>query len=188
MENYYIYLIFLGLCLDGFIVMMKKGATIKDLSFAKMLIYSLIFSVVSILAVILGYMCATIFVNTPIKNLNELASVLVLFGLGIIFVARALFNQGFLETLDNSFTLSKCWSLALLSNIDTLLVGFSLSLIDVNILLQIILSLIFSFISVFTSLKIGYTYGLRFSRFIQTVGGVILTILSVVIAFRFIIV
>ncbi len=91
-------LIFLGLSIDGFVVMMNKGAQLRNLNLKKMLLYSLEFAGVATVMFMLGYLGSEPFVMSIEKARIEImiASCIVFF-IGTLLIVKSKMNKGFEE-------------------------------------------------------------------------------------------
>lgn len=187
MEWWQIPLIILGLALDDFIVMMGKGATLKDLTVGDCLKYSVIYGVVNVLAVSVGYLCAYLFKNLLNARLNSMIAVLILFAIGVYFLAKSLRMQKIEERLDLSFNSRKCLRLALLTCLGTVFMSITAGLIKMAFLHVALWAFGICTGCVYLALNVGYRYGYRYEKGIETVGSLTLIIMSVRLGLKFLV-
>ena len=172
-------LIFIGLTLDSFVLMMNKGARVRDLGLPKTLAYTLIFTVINLLAVLLGYGISSVFKGIMPLRIQALTACLIIFGMGIFVATRAWKYRDTEEKLDRSFDYAKCAVLAGWTSIDTLLIGACFRFYDISLGFSLLLAGAVTFLSTFLSLRIGYRYGSRFSRPVAMAGGVMMVGFSI---------
>ncbi len=171
-------LLFLGLSLDSSIMMMHKGATIRNLSLPKSIVYSLLCAVVSVGAVMIGGGVSFFFREALVDMFEILVGCLILLAVGIMILALSFRKDTFVEKLDDSFNYRECFKMALFTNIDTLLIGVGFGLLGIGWLRGMILSFLITFITVMIALWFGYTQGNRYNKGISICGAALLIIFS----------
>jgi putative Mn2+ efflux pump MntP len=175
-------LIFAGLSLDSFIVMMQKGATIRDLSFRKLLLYTLVFAATNTGMFMLGYALSLIFrsiISSPSFEITIAA--LIIFFIGVFLMTKSFLKKQFEEKLDADFDLRSLFRLALYTSIDTFFVGAGISLLGIYWGSALALSFCISFAAVFIALLIGYNLGAQYQRAVGMIGGALMVFFSVYI-------
>ncbi len=184
METIILSVLFISLSLDGFVIMMKKGATMAKISLKNLLLFASTFSFFHVGAVTIGFLFAIALKMSIFSFLNKVVSILILFGIGIIYITKGIKIGDFKESLDSSFNFKGCVKLACLTNFDAFFLGMALSLVGYNILSQNILAFIVSFVSTIAGLMVGYYQGLRWQRTIEVMAGSVLMVFSLVMAWQ----
>ena len=179
--------IFIGLSLDSFIVMMNKGATIKSLNMKYASVYALVYAVISSCAVLAGYGISYIFVGYLSYRLEMGIACLILFALGFMICMKLLFSGKIEEKVDKSFNVKMCWKLALVTSIDTLLLGVGFGFLNIVMAQALLLSFVITFVTILVALWIGYTQGSKYQRIVGISGGILLIIFSLYFLFNYII-
>ena len=83
-------LIYIGLSLDSFIVMMQKGAQLRNLSGKKMAGYSLLYAVISVMMLTFGYGLSNAFLGfVPDGRLEIAIACLVILSVGIWLMTKS---------------------------------------------------------------------------------------------------
>ena len=173
-------LILVGLYLDGFVYMMQVGATIRDCGMGKRARYSLIYTLVASGMAMIGYGVAHLFKDFMSFDLEVLVACLIIVGLGMRMVWQgAIGRSTYVEKLDKTFDHRKLFHIAVVTNIDTLVLGASFSFMGSGALNDLLLFLVFGFIAVYTALTIGYNLGASYQRQVSMSGGVLMIIFAV---------
>lgn len=167
-----------GLALDDFILMMGKGATLKDLTAEKTVSYAGIFGFVNLMMALTGYLFSSLFENMLMIKLNATLCALIFLLLGLLFVHKAVTRKNIEEKLDLSFNSRQCIRIALITNLTTFFFGVGNGLMNTSLLLLVICAFVTCFMAVLFALRIGYSYGYRYARGIQGVGGALLLLMA----------
>lgn len=175
----------IGLALDDFILMMGKGATLKDLTVERTAAYAGIFGFVNMVAALIGYLIALVFGGFLMVKLNAVICALIFLLLGMLFVHKALTRKGVVERLDLSFNWKQCAKIAALTNITTIFYGMANGVMGASLFLLLLCAYLTCFIAVFLALRIGYSYGYRYGRGIQGVGGALLLLMALSVWMKF---
>lgn len=172
-------LIFIGLSLDSFIVMMQKGAQLANFSLSKKALYALIYAVMSCLMFILGYWLSMTFKGViPDDRLEIAIACLIIVTCGVWLMTKSFKSTLFVEKVDHDFTLKKLLRLSVYTSIDTLFVGAGFSLLGITFLAAVLISFVISFITVFFAMEIGYNLGASYQRSVGMLGGALMVIFS----------
>jgi putative Mn2+ efflux pump MntP len=91
----------------------------------------------------------------------------------------AIGRSTYIEKLDKTFDQKKLFHIAVVTNIDTLVLGAGFSFMGSGALTALALFLIFGFIAVYTALTIGYNLGASYQRQVFMSGGVLMIIFAV---------
>lgn len=173
-------LIFLGLSIDGFVVMMNKGAQLRNLNLKKMLLYSLEFAVVATAMFMLGYLVSEPFVISIERARIEImiASCIVFF-VGTLLIVKSKMNKGFEEKLDDKFDGKTLFKLALYTSIDTFFVGAAYGFLSFSAINAVAISFSITFLTVLCALIIGYNLGAKYQRIAGMIGGALLVFFGI---------
>lgn len=175
----------IGLALDDFILMMGKGATLKDLTAEKTMAYAGIFGLVNLAAALVGYLISSLFENLLMIKLNATLCALIFLLLGLLFVHKAVTRKHFEERLDLNFEWKMCARIAAVTNITTVFYGIGNGLMNTSLFQLLLCAFVTCFVAVLAALRIGYNYGYRFARGIQGVGGALLLLMALNVWFVF---
>lgn len=175
-------LIFMGLSLDGFVVIMRKGAQLVNCSLKKKLEYAFIYAIVNVLMLLGGYgICHLVGSLIPDGKLEITIACLIMLCFGVILMTKAFKNKEFVEKVDKEFDEKKLIRLSLYTSIDTLFVGGGFAFLAVGSVSFTGICFLISLISSFIALEIGYTYGVRYQRLVGMLGGALMIIFSMFI-------
>ena len=170
-------MIFIGLSLDSFVIMMKKGATVRKLQTKDLLLYALIYSVADVFAVLVGYLVSFIFKDVLSGELEISIACLIMFAIGVFLCVKSAKDCTFEEKLDKDFGYKQCFTMAAVTSLDTLFLGVGFSFLGLSMLRAVVLAFCVTFIAIVAAMKISYSQGARYQRVIGIVGG------SLIIAF-----
>ena len=177
--------ILIGLSLDAFIVMMQKGATIKQMRLTNSLIYSLEFSLVSTCALLCGYLIGNIPAGILPDGRTQIgAACLIIILIGNYELIKSFTKNEFVEKLDRDFGSKKILRLALITSLDILITGVGFALLNYPVWTSALLCLAVSFISIFIALNIGYHLGAGYQKIIGVVGGILMILFGILIFIR----
>ena len=175
----------IGLALDDFILMMGKGATLKDLTTEKTVAYASVFGGVNLAAALLGYLVALLFGGLLVIKINATICALIFLVLGMWFVHKAFTRKGIVERLDLNFNWKQCVKMAMITNITTIFYGMANGMMGSSLILLLLCAYLTCFIAVFVALRIGYAYGYRYGRGIQGIGGALLLLMALSVWLKF---
>ena len=181
-------MIFVGLSLDGFVIMMKKGATVRKLQTKDMILYALIYSVTDVCAVLLGYLTSFIFKDILSGELEISIACLTMFAVGVFLCVKSWKVGTFEEKLDKDFGYRQCFRLAAITCLDTLFLGIGFSFLGLSMLMAVILSFCISFVTIIAALKIGYSQGARYQRVIGISGGSLIIVFCLYVLIKYVII
>lgn len=171
--------IFIGLSLDSFIVMMQKGAQLANFSNGKKALYALIYAVTTDVMLILGYGLSMTFIGAiPDGKLEIAIACLIIVSCGVWLMTKSFKSKGFEEKVDHDFNIKKLFRLAVYTSVDILFVGAGFSLLGIAFTSAIWISFVISFITVFMALEIGYNLGASYQRAVGMLGGALMVIFS----------
>lgn len=175
----------IGLSLDDFILMMGKGATLKDLTAEKTVSYAGIFGMTNMTTALLGYLFSSLFENMLMFKLNATLCSLIFMLLGLLFVHKAVTKGGIVEKLDLTFDWKQCAKIAILTNLTTFFFGVGNGLMNTSLIYLLLCAFVTCFAAVTIALRIGYNYGYAHARIIHVIGGTLLMLMAFNIWSRF---
>lgn len=168
-----------GLSLDGFVLMMNKGATLRKLDIKKASLYSLVYCGAAELAFLIGYIISIPFKDMMGVKTEILIAAVLVFGIGIYIFFKGYRYQECEERVDDSFDLKECFKLACFTNLDTICLGASCGFSSLLIWTGMLLIFVVAFIVMFIALNIGYRNGSKHTRAVGMVGGLLIICLSI---------
>ena len=160
-------LLFIFVTLDAFIYMMEKGATTRNMNLKFVLKHSGIFAGINTGAYLLANrLSATIFSIPFLFQFHQKISLIVLVSIGILLLIKTSKRKTFEEKLDLDFNSKTSAKKALITSIDTLLVGVYSAFLPTSIYLQALSVLSITFVMIYVALRIGYTHGAAYQKVI----------------------
>lgn len=172
-------IVLLCLSLDGFVVMLKKGASLRELPLRKGITYALIFAGVNCAATALGYLLGIIFQGLLSPQAETLTAILIVFAIGIFFLTRAVHAVHTEERLDKSFNEKNCLRLALRTSPGSVLVGIGCYLLGFPFLPVILMVLGITFFFILAAMYIGYHEGSKLAGCVEIADGCLMVVYSV---------
>lgn len=169
-----IFFISIGLGMDAFAVSVCKGLSMLKMKWKKALIVAIYFGIFQALMPVIGFIFAKNFSN-EIININYWIAFILLLIIGINMIIESLKKE---EKGDDDISFKTMIVLAVATSIDALAVGVSLAFLNVNIYVPAFsigcITLILSLIGV----KIGNSFGTKYKRKSEILGGVILILIA----------
>lgn len=172
MEILTLILIASALAMDSFAVSITAGISLKRFKAATMLRISLIFAFFQGLMPLIGWSLGLNFVEV-ISNYDHWVVFILLSLIGGKMIYEAMQHQEEAHSI-NIYSNKTICALGFATSIDALAVGFSFSLLDVEIGLPAIIIGLTTFVFSFGGLTIGLKLGSIFRTKIELVGGLIL--------------
>lgn len=173
-------LIFVGLSIDGFIVMMNKGAQLRNLKMKTILKYSLEFAIVAMIMFMLGFAGSQIFTMNIVRARVEITiASLIVFFVGALLITKSYLNKSVVERLDDSFDGRALVHKAFITSIDTFFVGAAYGFLAVHAINAAIISFVITFFAVLSALLIGYNLGAKYQRVVGMIGGALMVFFGV---------
>ena len=174
-----IILIAFSLAMDAFVVSICKGLTIKNKRIKKSLKISMYFAIFQAIMPIIGFVIAISFKGI-IESIDHWISFIILSFIGFKMIKEAIMRE---DNYDDKFDYKTLMLLSIATSIDALVIGISLSFLNVNIISSIIIigiiTFILCFIGSYLSSKIGDS-----SRKYQILGGMVLFAIGLKILFE----
>ncbi|NCB32751.1 MAG: hypothetical protein EOM64_02515 [Erysipelotrichia bacterium] len=171
-------LIFIGLSLDCFVLMMNQGAKLTNLKTRDSICYALIYAMVNVGSVLLGYAISFVLKDVLSDKLEILIACLAIFTLGCYMMIKSFRAQAVVEQADKKFNCKKCFELALVTSFDTLFLGVCFSFLGISLLCAMLLSFAVTFIAIIVAVQIGYNLGSSYTRAVGMSGGSLMIIFA----------
>ena len=173
-------MIFLGLSIDSFVLMMNKGAQLRNMNMKKISTYALEFAFVAMGMFMFGFLCSKPFVISIARVKIEIAiACLIILIIGTMISTKAVLNRDFEERLDTSFDCKVLLKQALFTSIDVFFVGVAYGFLEVHAINALIISFVITFLAVSTALLIGYNCGAKYQRIIRLGGGILMIVFGI---------
>ena len=165
----------IGLSMDACAVSICKGLSSKSYNIKKGLIIGSYFGGFQALMPLIGYYLGNFF-KDKIIFIDHYISLVLLSFIGISMIREA-FNK---ETISNaSINYKEMIILAISTSIDALIVGITLSFLNVNIWLSTIIIGLITFIITNFGFKIGTIFGNKYGKIAEIIGGIILILMGI---------
>lgn len=180
MNIFDIILIGMSLSMDAFAVSICKGMTFYKNRYKNAIIIGLYFGIFQALMPVVGYLIGYKF-HDLIANIDHWIAFFSLLFIGIKMIKGAILNE---NIVDNSINYKTMIILSLATSIDALIIGITLSFLNVNIIFSMSMIGIITFILSFVGVIIGNNVGERFGVKSQILGGFVLIIIGLKILFE----
>ena len=171
--------------IDSMLLLMRKGATCKKLSFSKRILYPLVCCLISLAAITLGYGISRLFNYPVINRFSIFITANIVLGIGIWFIWKGRREKVFEERLDESFTLRHYFNLALLTNVDTLFIGLCFGLVSFDFFLSLLVGTLINFCSALIGFEVGYQKG-YYGKWASIIGGFLMIGFGIYFGFKFV--
>ncbi len=172
-------LIFIGLSLDCFVLMMNQGAKLTGLKTKESFGYALIYSLVNVGSVLIGYAISIVLKDVLSDKLEILIACLAILTLGSYMMIKSYRARAVVERADKDFNSKRCFQLALVTSLDTLFLGVCFSFLGISLFYAVLLSFVVTFIAIVVALQIGYNLGSGYTRVVGMSGGSLMIIFAV---------
>ena len=180
MNIFDIVLIGLSLSMDAFAVSICKGMSLFKNRYKNAIIIGLYFGIFQALMPIIGYLIGYRFHNL-IESIDHWIAFFSLLFIGIKMIKGAILSE---NTIDDKIDYKTMIFLSVATSIDALIIGITLSFLDVNIIFSITIIGIITFILSFIGVIIGNKVGERFGIKSQIFGGFVLIVIGLKILFE----
>lgn len=179
-------LIFLGgISLDGFIYVMQIGATVRDLNWKQRFKYAGVYALTAIAMALVGFGCSGIAKSFMSADIERITAIVTMALLGIVIATRAYSGVNYEEKLDKTFNVKRMVLIAIVTNIDTLLLGSAFNFFQTPLLYCILTIGICSIVLATVALTVGYNLGAAYQKQIGMIGGGIMVVCSLVMLFNY---
>ena len=173
-------LISISLAMDAFAVAVCKGLSFKKSSTKKSIIVASYFGIFQLAMNLIGYLVGERFEKNIIQYDHWIVFVL------LSFIGTNMIIESFNKNSDSNdkIDFKSMLPLSLATSIDSLAVGISFALLEINIYITIAIIGIITFIISFVGTKIGNLFGDKYKTKATVIGGIILIIIGVKILFE----
>jgi len=166
----------LGLAMDAFAVAICKGLAIKKIQLKNMVKVGTWFGSFQGLMPLIGYFLGMT-LEKYITSIDHWVSLILLSLIGISMIREAL-NKDEEET-DDDLTFKTMFVLAIATSIDALAIGITLTFLNVNIFVSVLIIGIVTFILSTIGVKVGNIFGLKYKSKAEISGGIILILIGI---------
>ena len=178
-----LFLIAVSLSMDAFAVATCKGLSVKKLKFRHYIITGLYFGIFQALMPFLGFLAGCSF-SKIISKFDYIVSFVLLAIIGANMIKEAFGNED--DECNDDFGFKAMFPFALATSIDALAVGVTFApcssfggSFTANILFDILLIGITTFVLSAIGVKIGNIFGTRYKKKAEIAGGIVLILLGV---------
>lgn len=169
-----IFLTSIALAMDAFTVSICKGLNNKKINLKNGLIVGLYFGFFQSLMPIIGYLLGDI-LKDKIVAFDHYIALILLGIIGISMIKEAKEKDEFNEKLN----FKEMIILSIATSIDALVVGITLSFLQVNIIIAISLIGIITLATCFIGYQLGTIIGKKIKEYSQIIGGITLIIIGI---------
>ena len=169
-------LISIALAMDALAVSICKGLSMKKFSLKKPIIIGLYFGIFQGLMPLIGYLLGHSF-EKYITSIDHWVAFILLFIIGFNMIKEVLSDEN--NTYNDKVDFKTMLPFAIATSIDALAVGITFAFLKVNIIPAILLVTIITLIISIIGVKIGNTFGKKYEKKAQIVGGIILIIIGI---------
>lgn len=178
MDSIYFCLVGIGLALDAFAVSITSGISIKKMRLHHALRIAVTFSLFQAVMPVIGW-----FIGNKARSFIVAVDHWVAFGLltliGVKMIYEGLKIDKEVEKESNPLNIHILFALAIATSIDALVVGLTLSVIEISIFIPVVIIGAITFIMSFTGVYLGNRYGHIFDATkLEVFGGIILIALG----------
>ena len=179
-------ILFICITLDAFIYMLEKGATTKKINIFECFKHSLIYAIINGLMFLVGNEIGQILFNKGFIVLHSVIAFIILLSISCFTFASTAKRKKFEEKLDLNFNIKNSMKYAFITSIDTCLLGFYFSILQVPIILVLLIIFVITMIGIFSALYIGYTQGAAYQKNIGYLTSIIYFIFTMIHLFHLI--
>lgn len=152
---------------DAFVFMLEKAATLRKLKFKEIILHSLIFAAMSVVMLSVGDGIGSLFyLNEQLISVHKYLSVFVMLAIGVSIGFITFKRKKFVERLNTDYGYKDSLKRALITSIDVLFMGVSISVFKLSFPYISLISFFTSFFIVLLAIYIGYYKGAAFQRII----------------------
>lgn len=170
----------IGVAMDAFAVSICKGITLKkDLNKSALIVGSWFGAFQGIMPLIGFFIMGAI--SKYIEGIKEIIIFVLLLYIGITMILEAKKE----DKLDDSLTFMNMFVLSIATSLDALSVGMSLSLLNINILICVMIIAFITFMFSFLGVKIGNKFGNKYKAKAEIVGGIVLILIGVKVILQY---
>lgn len=170
-----IILIGVGLAMDAFAVAVCKGLSIRNITIKKELIVGTYFGLFQGLMPLIGFLLGTTFQDIIIK-IDHWVAFILLSIIGINMIKDSLSKES--ESINDKVDFKTMLPLAIATSIDALAVGITFAFLKVNIIIASSVIAITTLLLSIIGVKIGNTFGNKYEKKAEFIGGAILILIG----------
>ena len=170
-----ILLISVGLAMDAFAVSICKGLSFRKINLKKSAIVGLYFGLFQALMPLIGYLFASMF-KELIESVDHWIAFILLLSIGIKMIIES-FDKD--NNIDDNVNFKSMILLAIATSIDALAVGITLSFLNINIFIAILMIGIVTFVLSFLGALFGSKISNKLNVNFEIIGGIILITIGV---------
>jgi len=175
MQLWELFVIAVGLSADAFAVAVCKGLSVEKIKNKHSFIVGLYFGGFQALMPLVGYFLGYKFQNL-ITGIDHWLALILLSIIGINMIKESLEDC---NELDNSFSFTSMFPMAIATSIDALAVGITFAFLKVDIVPAVSFIGVVTFILSAIGLLIGNKFGSRFKSKAEMFGGVVLILMGI---------
>ena len=169
-----VFVLSIGVAMDAFAVSICKGITIKDNIKQKACIVGTWFGFFQGLMPLIGFFFMGL-IDHYFHGIKEYVIFGLLTYIGVSMIVDAFKRE---EKLDSSLKFSVMLMLAIATSLDALSIGVTLSLLNVNIFISVLMISVVTFLFCFVGVFIGSKFGDKYKSKAELVGGLILLLIG----------
>ena len=163
----------IGVAMDAFAVSICKGITLKkDLNKSAFIVGSWFGSFQGIMPLVGFFIMSAI--SKYIEGIKEVVIFALLLYVGITMILEAKKE----DKLDGSLTFINMLVLSIATSLDALSVGMSLSLLNINVFICVVIIAFITFMFSFLGVKIGNKFGTKYKAKAEIIGGIVLILIG----------
>ncbi|SER96945.1 manganese efflux pump MntP family protein [Lachnobacterium bovis] len=173
-------LIIVGLSLDVFAAMECQGSLVRKVDKKHLSLVTVIIVVAHLLALDIGYFLATLLSKYGDTSeevfIGHILAVIILFGLGIRLIIKAIVNEQVNEHLEQHLGFKRFIPLTGLTGIYTLVAGFAFGFIGTTIWQLLVMLAIALVLFVVSGMYCGFRFGFESKRRAYVIGAILLIV------------
>ena len=171
-----LFVIAVGLSMDAFAVSICKGLSVRKLKPRHAVICGAYFGGFQALMPVIGWLLGRQF-EVLIKSIDHWIAFALLVLIGANMIREAVKNEE--ENLNDSFTPRTMLPLAVATSIDALAVGVTFAFLDVEIVPEVSMIGVTTFVLSAIGVKIGNVFGAKYKSKAELVGGIVLVAMGI---------
>ena len=169
-----LFLIAVGLSMDAFAVALGKGLQMPKLAYRRMLVIAFFFGLFQALMPVIGWFLGDRF-SSVIADYDHWVAFILLVLIGANMIRESLSSKEEEDTeYEKPFDLKEMILLSIATSIDALAVGISFGVLEVNIAVSAAVIGITTFLISAGGVFIGFKFGIRYRKYAEIAGGIIL--------------
>lgn len=171
-----IILIAIGLAMDAFAVSVCKGLSIKKIKISSLFIIASYFGIFQAVMPLIGFFLGMSFQSIVMSIAHWITFILLLL-IGSNMIKDSIQNKNI--NVNEKIDIKSMILLGIATSLDALAVGITFSFFQVNILLNVLIIGLITFMLCVAGVWIGYKFGNKLKNKAQIVGGIILITIGI---------